>query len=349
VFEGGSLPRLSWSLRPSGSSGLVPISFASFIACGAPVDVDHAIKTTKAALKGARQVRNIEIDDDDDALDILDVDWAVLRDFVDEDVSQTIMGVEFKVSNPGLALIAYGESAMRLAWEGARTALIKYEKQLRGEALAEPERWEKFDDPAHDSEVFQVKEGTNEFQDIHDILFKDFGDRADKIKITKIERVQNKGLWRKFANQRLTIARIHKGYGKPWEKANETDRWLVHGTGDVDPEVVATSCQGIFPNFSERGLYGRGSYFAVRAGYSDHNYRYSVPGTNEHKLIIARVTLGTEPEVRTKRDEGITHPKRGHHCVQAEVGNPGARTAAYVLYEQFQSYPDYIITYTRDG
>ncbi len=54
--------------------------------------------------------------------------------------------------------------------------------------------------------------------------------------ITRVERVQNKAVWRRFRTERQILRELRGRSGS---------RWLWHGTGDTCPEEIATGYDGV--------------------------------------------------------------------------------------------------------
>ena len=97
-----------------------------------------------------------------------------------------------------------------------------------------------------------------------------------RVPIKKIERIQNKWLWRVFVLARQRMSERNQG---------ETNEWLLfHGTGVTPPRFVYESEHGFDFCFSKAGLWGTGSYFAVDAVYSATHYAHAVQGRDKYSL-----------------------------------------------------------------
>mmetsp|Transcript_18867 Transcript_18867/g.54625 ORF Transcript_18867/g.54625 Transcript_18867/m.54625 type:complete len:756 (-) Transcript_18867:811-3078(-) len=113
--------------------------------------------------------------------------------------------------------------------------------------------------------------------------------------ITKVWRVQNHPLWNyyNFHKNRLSINGIDH---------NEKSVW--HGTSSLDPAIVYDDQQdGFMMQFSQKGFWGRGIYFAHKSSYS-HSYGFRVEGsapterpegsTGEREMFLAKLLTGNE-------------------------------------------------------
>ena len=47
-------------------------------------------------------------------------------------------------------------------------------------------------------------------------------------------------------------------------------------------------------------------------------------------------------EHRPQSDSSIRCCKEGHHSIEGRLGNSGANTVAYMLYDSYQNYPEYV-------
>ncbi|CAL8262995.1 unnamed protein product [Merluccius merluccius] len=153
--------------------------------------------------------------------------------------------------------------------------------------------------------------------------------------INSIDRIQNPSLWKVFQWQKTQMKA--KNGGKP-----VSERHLFHG---MDPSLVEAICE---QNFDWRmcgvhgTLYGKGSYFARDASYSD---RYSrALGSRRKVMFVAHVLVG---EFTTGSSSYARPPSRStgkglyDSCVN-NIRDPGI----FVVFEKHQIYPEYIIDYS---
>lgn len=151
--------------------------------------------------------------------------------------------------------------------------------------------------------------------------------------------------------------------------ANERRLW--HGTGArTAPETVLRHEKGVDPRFSRDGLYGPGLYLAENARYSNHD-RYVhksdrwrprgswQKGRAVRQLLLMRAALGRLKEY-AEYDAGCKNLRkppeespgvlfdsvRGGPHQPLHTGTGDDDSYMYVLYEQAQAYPEYVVTYT---
>ncbi|XP_060734066.1 protein mono-ADP-ribosyltransferase PARP12-like [Tachysurus vachellii] len=152
--------------------------------------------------------------------------------------------------------------------------------------------------------------------------------------IHSIKRVQNPSLWKVFQWQKEQMKERNGG------RAIE-ERQLFHGT---DKSLIEAICE---QNFDWRvcgvhgSLYGKGSYFARDAKYSD-KYVKSKGATK--MMFVALVLVGEF----TKGCSSFLRPpqktqKAGFY--DSCVDNP-SNPAIFVIFEKYQIYPEYIIEYS---
>uniref|UniRef100_A0A8B9QDP6 Poly(ADP-ribose) polymerase family member 12 n=1 Tax=Apteryx owenii TaxID=8824 RepID=A0A8B9QDP6_APTOW len=161
----------------------------------------------------------------------------------------------------------------------------------------------------------------------------DFQRTMPKTIIQGIHRVQNPSLWELYQWQKEQMQKSNGG------KAVD-ERFLFHGTSKKHIDAI---CQ---QNFDWRicGLhgtvYGKGSYFARDASYSDN---YCREDSHIKTMFLARVlvgefTLGSSSYVRPplKDNQNSFYDS----CVNS-LSNP----SIFVIFEKQQIYPEYLIEY----
>ena len=162
-------------------------------------------------------------------------------------------------------------------------------------------------------------------------------------KIVSIERIQNRELWRKFSDRAKQIGD---------ESQNCKEKLLFHGTSGTNPKEIYRGDSSFDTKFSQRGMWGRGNYFAVNASYADS---YAHLDTNMRKLLVAFVLTGlsyysdpdsslTMPPYRDRSEhDDPTSIRRRYHTVNGVTGG----TTVYITYDNTLAYPAYVITYYR--
>ncbi|XP_046385397.1 poly [ADP-ribose] polymerase tankyrase [Ischnura elegans] len=162
--------------------------------------------------------------------------------------------------------------------------------------------------------------------------------------IVRIQKVQNRKLWERYAHRRQEVAEENGN------QANE--RMLFHGS----PFINAIVQKG----FDERhayigGMFGAGIYFAEHSSKSNQ-YVYGIGGGTgcpAHKdrscyichrhLLLCRVTLGKSFLQFSAMK--MAHAPPGHHSVMGRPSAGGLNFPEYVVYRGEQAYPEYLIAY----
>ena len=192
-----------------------------------------------------------------------------------------------------------------------------------------PEEWTYQDS---DVELKVVEENSLEWNNVH-IKWK----KTMSQPIKKIQRVQNKWLWRHYSLCRDRIRQKNGG--------KENEMWLFHGTKDTKPSDIYKSEKGFDFRFSRPGMWGYGSYFAANASYSANYYAYKT-STGDKKIFLAQVLIGESidvppssslkmPPLKSKTATGRYDSVKG--CTKG--------SDVYVVYEHDKAYPAYLITY----
>lgn len=173
----------------------------------------------------------------------------------------------------------------------------------------------------------QVDENTEEFDDVNCL----FSRSMPHAMITKLMRVQNKYLMDHYLT---TLQKRQELY----LETNMNRKYLFHGTGSVNPQVIyMDSDTGFDLQYSKVGsLYGSGLYFANEASYSHKGYAHKVD-TNKYQLLLADVFVGN-PYI-TPSNRSLVKAPKGFDSVQAA-------DLFYVVYNNFHSYPLYLIEYS---
>ncbi|XP_034542085.1 protein mono-ADP-ribosyltransferase PARP12-like [Notolabrus celidotus] len=154
-------------------------------------------------------------------------------------------------------------------------------------------------------------------------------------KIHKVQRIQNLSLWSIFHWQKEQMKKRNGG-----KAVNE--QYLFHGT---DEPLIEAICD---QNFDWRmcgvhgTAYGKGSYFAKEASYSD---RYAKVNSRRMKtmfvalVLVGEYTQGSSSYVRPP-------PKRDGKTLYDSCVNHESDPSIYVVFEKQQIYPEYLITYS---
>ncbi|XP_008207481.1 poly [ADP-ribose] polymerase tankyrase isoform X1 [Nasonia vitripennis] len=182
--------------------------------------------------------------------------------------------------------------------------------------------------------------------------------------IVRIQKVQNRKLWERYAHRRQEVAEEVGATTAPTSPSSTSrvntcsatslanERMLFHGS----PFINAIVQKG----FDERhayigGMFGAGIYFAEHSSKSNQ-YVYGIcggTGCPVHKdrscyichrhLLLCRVTLGKSFLQFSAMK--MAHAPPGHHSVMGRPSQGGLVFPEYVVYRGEQAYPEYLITY----
>ena len=205
-------------------------------------------------------------------------------------------------------------------------------------SVQHPKEWEEHQETVR---LFPVPSGTGEWNTVAS----QFNLTMSNSTILSIERIQNKLLWRKYAQEKGILHEKTKGV------VNEKN--LFHGTRNNPPKEIYGSEEGFDMRFSASGMWGQANYFAVNASYSD-NYSYSVPNGNR-QIFLVYVLTGDSYKCSSDRSLRMPPKMTSNASVAGEnlevrydtvTGNTGG-SDVYMAYHNHKAYPAYLITYIR--
>ncbi|XP_026232456.1 poly(ADP-ribose) polymerase family member 14-related sequence 1 isoform X2 [Anabas testudineus] len=233
-------------------------------------------------------------------------------------VKVTIKGQDYTVTMPsGPATDSQG-----------RTLNIKRIDKLKDDDI--PEHWDAM--PANTTcQAITIKAGTGEYDEVQN-LFKASCNRT----ITKIERIQNPGLWKSLQVKRRDMEQ-RNGHGN-------NVRRLFHGTCHTTVDWINE--HGFNRSYAGRNAtyYGNGTYFAVNASYSAHD-TYSKPNTNGEKFMyLCQVLTG---DFSLGQQGMIVPPEKSTGSVQKydSVVDNMSKPSMFVIFHDSQACPEYLITF----
>ena len=162
-----------------------------------------------------------------------------------------------------------------------------------------------------------------------------------RVKILKVERIQNKVLWKRYLN-------CSRNFQRPFLR----EELLFHGTGENQPDHIYRGGEGFNMQFCSSGMWGRGNYFAVNSSYAN-GYAFKMNGVK--KMFAAWVLTGNS--VYLPRDSNLTKPPLMNepstcnsstsvqHHYDSVCGSTGG-SRVYITYDNEHAYPAYLISYT---
>lgn len=162
------------------------------------------------------------------------------------------------------------------------------------------------------------------------------------VDILKVERVQNKFLWRRYHHRSQLMVNF--------DRSHLREELLFHGSRQNKPEDIYRGGEGFDMRFSAFGMWGRGNYFAVNSSYS-HSFAYHTNGarkifaawvlTGNSKYLDSDRRLTKPPFVDDPAGRSSTNIKRRYDSVNGYTGG----TRVYITYDNEHAYPAYLITY----
>ena len=252
-----------------------------------------------------------------------------------------------KVDDCGSVLVLRGmlsvvkDAEVRLKADMLTRTLEAAKVQTKFEGVRKPDHWEPQKD---DCTLKEVRQGTEEWTTIE----KHMAEPGFRIRLLRVERIQNLWLWVVYSQSHKRMSDKNSG------KVNE--RALFHGTRNVLPVKIYKSEQGFDNRLSSRGMWGEGTYFAVRAAYSDR-YAYTTPEGHK-QMFLAKVITGITYKCSPDSSLKVPPKKSDHPSALCSSGSKfederydsvsGNTNGSdiYVIYEHGgKVYPAYLITY----
>ena len=192
-----------------------------------------------------------------------------------------------------------------------------------------PKYWD-FDDINAFSETV-VSEFDEEFHEVSNLFYASL----KNAKIEKLTRIQNKYLMDHY----ITMLQ------KRQELRSESTinrKLLFHGTRNIQPhQIYKSSDTGFDLQYSNpNGAYGKGLYFAMNSNYSHNGYTFNM-GNGRFQMFLADVFVGNA--YKSGPNNKLVKAPEGYDSVE------GTSHGFHILYNNFHSYPLYLIEYTIQG
>uniref|UniRef100_A0A8C5RUN1 PAR12 polymerase n=1 Tax=Laticauda laticaudata TaxID=8630 RepID=A0A8C5RUN1_LATLA len=196
-----------------------------------------------------------------------------------------------------------------------------------------PSSWDNTALPVIGYAAIELNRGSQEFLKIENL----FQLTMKSYKIHKIERIQNPSLWQVYQWQKEQMKKKKGG-----QKIDE--RLLFHGTSSPSLKAICTD------NFDWRlcgtngTIYGKGSYFARDASYSDN---YSQAKEDEKAMFLAQVLVGefaVGRQLYTRPPAKLADMLNSYDSCVDNTRNP----SIFVIFEKHQAYPAYLIFYREE-
>jgi hypothetical protein len=223
-------------------------------------------------------------------------------------------------------------------------------------ALDPPDYWGEVADPTL-VQLQTIKAGDPEREQVVDAFMATLTAPkfSKKVKVLKVERIQNLGMWQSYVVKRQTICyrERHLGGGDDSDDDDVTmkkalarfeKRWLWHGTNvEVKDKIMQ---QGFNRSFCGKNatIYGKGVYFARDTSYSVYP-TYAVPDKDGSQYVMAcRVVVGeycqghvdaVTPDIRDTATQALYDTTVG-----LLTGDTMSNPSIYVTYHDAQAYPE---------
>lgn len=247
---------------------------------------------------------------------------------LEEALEKKLRDVKIKINNQKYTANVIHKTAVSV---NGKTEVELLRKDLKGEAAAQPAHW---DDMKGDlMKLFPLTVGSKEYNDVKQELLK----TGLPANILSIERVQNETQWQSYQlkKKQLEVKNNHKN----------NERILFHGTGSDSIDLI--NKQGFNRSYAgaHGAMYGNGSYFAVDPVYSARGYA-KPDASGQKRMYLSRVLVG---DFTLGRAGLITPPAKSSgnasDLFDSVTDNP-ARPTMFVIFNDIQAYPEYLITFT---
>ncbi|XP_059476417.1 poly [ADP-ribose] polymerase tankyrase-like [Neocloeon triangulifer] len=167
-------------------------------------------------------------------------------------------------------------------------------------------------------------------------------DEIERFDIKCVYRIKNKYTWERYRERREEIS---KDLGGAWVK----EMRLFHGS----PQAMTIATQGFDRGFAKKsGMFGDGVYFAEHSSKSN-NYTFGCfKPCDAHddkeceicirRILICKVALGKIYETKST----VKNLPAGYHSVKAIPHGGFLLRPEYIIYNDAQVYPSYLVEYT---
>ena len=246
-------------------------------------------------------------------------------------------GIQVTFSGKGKNCVATISGAS-VAFDKAFPEMMKRViENIPEDEVENPPEWEP---QSKTMELFTVQRDSPEWQAVST----KFTSTMHSVHIHSIQRIQNKWLWKRYAQHRKMMEEKNNG------AVNEME--LFHGTRQNDPKEIYDSEEGFDMRFSADGMWGQANYFAVNASYSD-SYAHTSYGytTSRHReMFLAKVLTGDSHDCssRSLRMPPLKTSAEGVELSQVRYDTVTGITRGsrvYMTYDNQKAYPAYLINY----
>ena len=208
-----------------------------------------------------------------------------------------------------------------------------------------PEEWEEFS-KGENLQLVPVNRKSEEWNHIEQL----FMHTMQCSIIYEIKRIQNAGLWSRFAFERKRLSKKNNGI---------IELELFHGTRENHPRKIYESETGFDMRYSRGGLWGQANYFAKKAIYSHYYAHKTDDGIKE--MFLAKVLTGESCLIKPdhhSRKLRMPPPKSAEssrsgppilfdtvHGYTLVPKSNNDRCKVFMTYDNDKAYPAYLIQY----
>eukprot|EP01043_Picozoa_sp_COSAG02_P032795 COSAG02_NODE_2207_length_9517_cov_3.723508_2_plen_383_part_00 len=185
--------------------------------------------------------------------------------------------------------------------------------------------------------LVDVSTGTAEYNAVRDRMRATMREVGRQIQ--RIQRVQNVLLWEYYCMRKELMTK------RSGSDPNEVSVW--HSTRSTDPKIIYSDTQdGFMMQYSAKGMWGTGLYFAENASYSDGYANTAHSGAGQRSFFLAKLLAGDEVHLSSDNSLRVCPDKPGGGRYDTVTGTTGG-SKVYIVYENGRAYPEYLVTYRR--
>eukprot|EP01125_Pyxidicula_operculata_P011406 TRINITY_DN3738_c0_g4_i1.p1 TRINITY_DN3738_c0_g4~~TRINITY_DN3738_c0_g4_i1.p1 ORF type:complete len:651 (-),score=176.22 TRINITY_DN3738_c0_g4_i1:131-2083(-) len=192
-------------------------------------------------------------------------------------------------------------------------------------------------------EIIKLKPTDDDYMNVSKIFLSTLSGK----RIISIERIHNVRVRQYYEFEYRQILDKYEYETKEYVKL------LFHGTSNTKPEMIYNGERGFLTQFASEGLWGKGTYFAEKAVYSD-SYAHRKDGGNTKQMFLAEVIVGES--YHSAQDKNIRMPPINNNNKKSSnnqfsalyydsVSGDAYGTPIYVVYDNHKAYPTFLITY----
>ncbi|XP_046558431.1 LOW QUALITY PROTEIN: protein mono-ADP-ribosyltransferase PARP14-like [Haliotis rubra] len=194
-----------------------------------------------------------------------------------------------------------------------------------------PQNWQPM---ADDDNVQSFPVAAEEFKMVAELFMKTVNN--SNATVLKVDRIQNRSLYQQYTAKKKQLEKQNP-------QGTQNESWLWHGTST--DAIDSINAHGFNRSYCGKNatVYGQGVYFAVNAEYSAQN-TYSRPDPQGQKyMYLVRVLTGEY--TKGTGDMRVPPSKAGSTVLFDSVVNDINNPAMYVVFNDTQAYPDYLVTF----